>query len=981
MNEKAIQDAYKLFKQSGYTKSINEFKVLMSSNQNAVNDAYKLFKQSGYTKSVDDFKVLMGSGAQVKKKPTSESGSTSGKLTSVSSTNQKSNGEYTFPGQKGVKFKKENNQWYRKDPTAADYIVIKEPARVKNLEKNALQYIPTESQSQNQGVKDYSKYQKVGNKYYEGGGEIFTNYPGKEGKAYRFDNGQWYEYSSTINGANGDISQLKSPIKDPMRIQALNKQFKKWGTSEKGVFLGYPGKEKNEYRVVGENWQIRTPENKTWVNVTNQNSVTALNNYFKKDVKFSQETEKVNELKKDNTYNVAFAQNLKSINSSLIDKEEEEVVKILSQKFPSSNGWKFEETGTGDRIKIQAPNGQMKEFSLDNWTWDTDKTVANDMYGWMEANNLDPSAYKEEVDKRYKEREESRYVQPSLGDEVATRAFSERTQKPLEENKKFTQETESFLKQEEDTRSKAEEARNKSLTNKAQVAEDISAKYAKYINDPSPIGKYEKERAQAALGALAEDKSTLNDISQYQNDIKKNADSYKNQEEEAKNYLLGQRDKYFNGEITKEEFEAEVELKQKELTDKVTEIKNQVKVSDKLIGSANRAVAENYFVQERQGSLGGNLTLSFFKGLGMPIRLLAGATGESMTAKEYHEAVKEALSPIWNYQTTMEYQQSGKRSNFEKSAASVAESIGTMAAFGVTGGTAALTEGLLARGAAPLIARGTAGAVAFYPMSYYEMKDELEGIEGMSEEAKVAMSSVYGLVSSAFESIGMEYAMGKISSPVEASIKRNILKNVLSKTLPKDASKEYIDALVRNETKAYLTSIIPNLAGGAVVEGGTETLQSLMGAGIKESYDIAQGTEFFNNQGLQGVMKDALYEGYLGALGGGMVSSVVTASDAVKRGRALNSNELGLLMMAAKTNGMNEALMVNLKADLLSGRMTKDQAKEIANNFQMVQGNVNQIPENLTPEAQSVSLSLMMERDRLNKQIEGKDPNLVKPQT
>jgi len=57
MNEKAIQDAYKLFQQSGYKKSINEFRVLMSSNQNAVNDAYKLFKQSGYTKSVDDFKV------------------------------------------------------------------------------------------------------------------------------------------------------------------------------------------------------------------------------------------------------------------------------------------------------------------------------------------------------------------------------------------------------------------------------------------------------------------------------------------------------------------------------------------------------------------------------------------------------------------------------------------------------------------------------------------------------------------------------------------------------------------------------------------------------------------------------------------------------------------------------------------------------------------------------------------------------------
>jgi len=128
-------------------------------------------------------------------------------------------------------------------------------------------------------------------------------------------------------------------------------------------------------------------------------------------------------------------------------------------------------------------------------------------------------------------------------------------------------------------------------------------------------------------------------------------------------------------------------------------------------------------------------------------------------------------------------------------------------------------------------------------------------------------------------------------------------------------------------------------------------------------------------------MKEALYEGYLGALGGGMTHSVYIASDAVKRGKALNSKELGMLMMAAKTDGMSETLMTNLKSDMLNGRITKTEAEEIANNFQMVRGNMEQMPENLTPEAQSVSLSLMMERDRLDKQVAGKDPNLVKPQT
>jgi len=126
----------------------------------------------------------------------------------------------------------------------------------------------------------------------------------------------------------------------------------------------------------------------------------------------------------------------------------------------------------------------------------------------------------------------------------------------------------------------------------------------------------------------------------------------------------------------------------------------------------------------------------------------------------------------------------------------------------------------------------------------------------------------------------MEYVMGKVSTPIQTAIKRNILKNVVGKEIPKNASKEYIDALVKSETKAYVANLVASTAGSMAVEGGTEALQSLSGAGMKEIYDRYKGNnELFNNEGLQGVMKEALYEGYLGALGGGMTHSVYIASD------------------------------------------------------------------------------------------------------
>jgi len=67
MNEEAIKDAYQLFVNNGYSKSVEEFKVLMRENENARKDMFDLFVSEGYKKKPEDFNLLMGVG-QVKKK-------------------------------------------------------------------------------------------------------------------------------------------------------------------------------------------------------------------------------------------------------------------------------------------------------------------------------------------------------------------------------------------------------------------------------------------------------------------------------------------------------------------------------------------------------------------------------------------------------------------------------------------------------------------------------------------------------------------------------------------------------------------------------------------------------------------------------------------------------------------------------------------------------------------------------------------------
>lgn len=65
MNEEAIRAAYDLFVGTGYTKSYEDFKVLINSNPEAVQSAYGLFTATGYNKDIESFKSLMGVGGSM----------------------------------------------------------------------------------------------------------------------------------------------------------------------------------------------------------------------------------------------------------------------------------------------------------------------------------------------------------------------------------------------------------------------------------------------------------------------------------------------------------------------------------------------------------------------------------------------------------------------------------------------------------------------------------------------------------------------------------------------------------------------------------------------------------------------------------------------------------------------------------------------------------------------------------------------------
>lgn len=84
MEEEALNDAHKLFIETGYKGDVNKFKSLISSNKEALNDAYKLFVDTGYKGDISKFSTLVG--VSEKKNQVANGGSTSKAIPSASTS-------------------------------------------------------------------------------------------------------------------------------------------------------------------------------------------------------------------------------------------------------------------------------------------------------------------------------------------------------------------------------------------------------------------------------------------------------------------------------------------------------------------------------------------------------------------------------------------------------------------------------------------------------------------------------------------------------------------------------------------------------------------------------------------------------------------------------------------------------------------------------------------------------------------------------
>lgn len=898
-------------------------------------------------------------------------------------------GIYTYPGVDAL-YKKENGQWFKK-VGGSSYVQLKDgnvAERIKKLESDAIP-VPKEKEEIQKftNIQDFDVIQPA--QQYRDVFEPQNNLlvkPKKEEKPKDVrivdNNGikTWQEekerkVQQKIDPKTGipmgpSYFTVYEDITDPTRVSNLNKSYKEDASTSKDqkVFTGYPGNQGTEYVLNEDNlWEVKRPGSDDFLIVSTPESVTALNNYFKQSADVFDDNKAI-EIKNKNKQTLDLRYRINKVDRKLILGTEENAQEVLENLFPE---YEFEQFGVGtDNIRVKSKSNEI-EISLDNWSNESDETEALRLRSFLRENagDIDESRYKAVMLQRKLDAQNKKYY-GTFGFSGLQTVLETGKPKDLGLEEKTEEAREEFLidlsSQYKDTylrtKDKSEKEKNAAFASLKPKEEEISIinKYAddvlgqsnklvskqkdiedksKSISEQSEIIKSEKSRIELYVKNI-NDRIKSNSISQEELD-------------QANAYIQEQYD-ILNGKINTFNKERKgLELDIDGINNESKSLQNNLKNVSLSQDLVNKSIAANLLIQKNKGSFVGGIAYSAVDGILSIPRMVAMADKETKD-----KWIKE----IVGVGTTEAYINSDDRWDITKAAFQMSRSLSAMAVGSIG---------------------GTYGAYAsLYAMSYYEMKDELDQLDipEVSEGNKVLMSAAYGLVGGALENFGLSYLVGK--SPLKSSLSNAILKNAFSQ-IPKNASKEMVEAQVMNSTKMMIAKYGITALGSSLLEGGVEGTQRLAQMGIQEVYDIMNGSGYFNNKSAYEVLGDVAYESYMGFLGGGIVETVQQSGNVLRDGSAAfkDKKQLNLLIDAAKTMGIDKALVSKLKSDILNGNIKKEEAEKQLNSFKEIQGKIRSIPDNMSVENQAQALDLILERDRLNQEIEGKDPNLVKPQS
>jgi len=306
-------------------------------------------------------------------------------------------------------------------------------------------------------------------------------------------------------------------------------------------------------------------------------------------------------------------------------------------------------------------------------------------------------------------------------------------------------------------------------------------------------------------------------------------------------------------------------------------------------------------------------------------------------------------------------------------------------------GVAASLPSMLTR-AVPIVGAPLAFA-SMANMSYNAINEEMlndTDFETTSEADRAVVAVPYALVMGYLENVGLRY----MTSGKSTLLAKAVLSTV-AKAIPFKAGREVAEKVINREVKSLIGKGAIKIVNGTLVEGETGFYQAaLLDVGLKQLYNKLDlldlkltnkegltGGELFETPDTKMGVAGAILEGAAAeAIGGFAMSTVMTGSQLLINGKIslYNEEDLKFFEDFSSDQEFKKLIVSNLKTEMLNGTMTKGEAQSALNDINLVEGVFNSIDENISDEAKLIAFNLINERNRLEKEVVGKDPALSK---
>lgn len=667
---------------------------------------------------------------------------------------------------------------------------------------------------------------------------------------------------------------------------------------------------------------------------------------------------------------------LGTITPDLIEKNEEFVVPKMNYQF-GPMGFKFEESGaTGDWMTVTSPNGKELEVSLDIDFFSPGNTSveAEKLKTFIRENSKATglAALEQEYRKRDKIFTTEKDVEDALNKfNTDANSFKSETNVFLQERKNLETELATLNSQKNKNTPEFKQQYNNAIAKKADLAKKQGELEAKQtmLDSRYTILK----RSMGAYDAMKEEQGTWIGAT---NDWL--AEGFANI---SAGFVNNAVDLMFSKYVTG--------MDEEEMTQQVTD--NKATGNLEQDAKDNVAVSNAYRINERRNKAieeerakGNTKTVP----IGTPDAIPMPAAGQSYkdwwnslssdqktaivdkSNDDIKKDVKKTLLPavragneiVWgDDDTTVEFRNLKEEGFWGGAYAGVVKSLPAM-----IGSTSPMGW---AQRTAQMYAQSTDAV-------YQEMENNPEFAD-ISEAEKQSIAIPIGLATAALEEIGFRNIIAN------KGLMNKVILGAMGKAGATTTAKTFGE-LVKNEVNSMAARGALTLAGAALAEAETGAAQQVAEYAIKDIYNLAKEKDMFKNPDFLTAeyVKDVAKAGAQEAVGGFLLGmpSAVSAAYTKKGYLGMDDNIFKAFEAYANDSNLQSAFVAELNGKIASGLMTRQEGKDMLDNYRSSVGLFRELPDNLSLEGKKEAMNLLKERKDLERQVEGKDQSLTAKQ-